>query len=159
MAGVIGEYACKLDSKSRLAVPAALLRQLPPDNNRFVVNRGFEKNLVLYPIGEWERTSRRIERLNRYDRESRLFVRNFYRGATELTLDGNNRLLIPKRLLDYAGITDQLVLHGTVREVEIWEPGQFEQELDLPDGEFSRLAQKLLGDAHDADDAGDAAVE
>ena len=50
MLNLIGEYECKLDSKSRLLFPAGLKKQLPvAADYTFVLNRGFEKCLVLYP--------------------------------------------------------------------------------------------------------------
>ena len=58
MTNFIGEFDCKLDAKGRLMVPSGLRKQLSPEaNESFVVNRGFEKCLVLYPKNDWERIS------------------------------------------------------------------------------------------------------
>ncbi len=49
MIQLIGEFECKLDAKGRLVVPAALKRQLPDvEQEGLIVNRGFDKNLVIY---------------------------------------------------------------------------------------------------------------
>ncbi|MCB1716466.1 MAG: division/cell wall cluster transcriptional repressor MraZ [Candidatus Competibacteraceae bacterium] len=145
MLDLIGTYECKLDTKNRLAVPSGLLKQLPPDNEgRFVLNRGFEINLMLYPAAKWERIRAEIEKLNRFDPEVRQFVRNFYRYANLLKLDSNNRLLLPKTLLEYAGIKDELLISCTGPEIEIWNPDQYDNEIALPPQDFAQLAKKLL---------------
>ena len=100
MANFIGEFECKLDPKGRLMMPAGLRRQLDPAaQEKFVLNRGFEKCLVLYPKNEWEKISTEINQLNQYVKKNRDFIRYFYRGATELGLDNTGRVLFPKRLL------------------------------------------------------------
>jgi MraZ protein len=61
MTGFLGEYDCKLDPKGRIILPAGLKRQVPAEaEDTFVVNRGFEKCLVLYPKNEWEKISLEI---------------------------------------------------------------------------------------------------
>jgi len=50
MVQLLGEYDCKIDAKGRLRMPSALLKQLGElESYKFVVNRGFEKCLMLYP--------------------------------------------------------------------------------------------------------------
>ena len=103
MTNLIGEFECKIDAKGRLMLPAGLKRQISPEaQDKFVVNRGFENCLVLYPLNEWKEISDEVNQLNLYNKKNRDFVRYFYRGATELALDATNRLLFPKQLLAYA---------------------------------------------------------
>ena len=99
MTNFIGEFECKLDAKGRLMLPSSLRKQLDPAaQERFVMNRGFEKCLVLYPKNDWEYISAEVNKLNQYVKKNREFIRYFYRGATELGLDGTGRMLFPKRL-------------------------------------------------------------
>jgi len=145
MLDLIGTYDCKLDNKHRLAVPSGLLKQLPPENDgRFIINRGFEANLMLYPAAEWDRMRTNVEQLNRFDPEVRQFVRNLYRYANPLKLDSNNRLLLPKSLLEYAGIKDELLISCVGPEIEIWNPDFYASEIAMPPQEFAQLAKKLL---------------
>ena len=100
MTNLIGEYECRLDEKGRIILPSGLKKQVPREaQDKFVINRGFESCLVLYHMNEWQVISEEINRLNLYNRKNRNFARYFYRGATELSLDGSNRLLFPKSLL------------------------------------------------------------
>src|SRR5438105_2096401 len=121
MTHFIGEYECKLDSKGRFILPASLKKQVPQEAaEQFVVNRGFEKCLILYPRNEWELITGEINKLNHYVKQNRDFIRYFYRGATELTLDSSARLLLPKRLLEYGGIDKDIILFAHTNKIEIW---------------------------------------
>src|ERR1051325_6952904 len=103
MGNLLGEYACKLDAKGRVMLPVALKKQVQPAaQNKFVINRGFEKHLNLYPLDEWQLVSAEVNKLNPYVAKNREFMRAFFRGATELELDNTARLLMPKPLLEYA---------------------------------------------------------
>ena len=62
VAGFIGEYDCKLDAKGRFLFPAGLRKQVDTmAQERFVMNRGFEGCLVLYPMNEWEKETAKFE--------------------------------------------------------------------------------------------------
>jgi len=147
MATFIGDYSCRLDSKGRFILPAAFKKQMPPGTpEQFVVRRDiFESCLVLYTIDDWNIQLEQIrKRINPYNREHNLFLRNFFKGTAEVTLDGNNRLLIPRRLLDMAGITRDIVLAGQDGRIEIWDAARY-GKIEMPPDEFAGLAEKLLG--------------
>ena len=122
MTQLLGEFDCKLDAKGRLMVPAALKKQLPnAENEGLIINRGFEKNLVIYPKNVWDAVVADLAKLNIYDQENRAFVRAFTRGATELSLDAAGRVLLPKSLVEYAGIGSDLVLACQLDRIEVWD--------------------------------------
>ena len=149
MANFLGEFECKLDSKGRIALPAALRKQLPPEaEGRLVVNRGFEQHLVLYPLPEWRRVTAELDGLNLYVKKNREFVRYFHRGATELELDGSGRLLLPRRLLDYAGILDAVILLAYAHRIECWDPTLYDQLLSNEPADFAGLAEEIMGPAN-----------
>ncbi len=148
MTNFIGEFECKLDAKGRLMLPSSLRKQLDPAaQESFVMNRGFEKCLVLYPKNDWKYISEEVNKLNQYVKKNREFTRYFYRGATELGLDGTGRLLFPKRLLEYAGVEKEVVLFAHGNKIEIWDKKAYDNLLtDEPD-EFANLAEEVMGNA------------
>jgi MraZ protein len=78
MTGFLGEFESTLDTKGRFPPPAGLKKQLPEgENTRFVINRGFEKCLTLYPRQSWEPLYARISTLNDFDSKVREFRRYF----------------------------------------------------------------------------------
>jgi MraZ protein len=146
MLNLIGEYDCRLDPKGRIMLPSALKKQIPPEaEERFVINRGFEKCLVIYPMNEWKNISEDINRLNLYVKKNRDFVRYFQRGATELKLDGNSRLLLPKTLLDYAGIGKDIILFAYSNRIEVWDMKTYNTLLTDEPEDFAKLAEDVMG--------------
>jgi MraZ protein len=147
MTQLLGEFDCKLDAKGRLMVPAALKKQLPnAETDGLIINRGFEKNLVIYPKNVWDAVVADLAKLNIYDQENRAFVRAFTRGATELSLDAAGRVLLPKSLVEYAGIGSDLVLACQLDRIEVWDKKSYEDIFDDVPVNFANLAQKVMGD-------------
>jgi len=147
MAPFIGEYACKVDAKGRIIFPSAFKKQVSVETgNRFVVKRDiFEKCLLLFPISEWERQMKIIRsRTNIYNQEHNRFLRMFYQGTAEMVVDGSSRILIPRRLLDFAGIGSEVILAGQSGKIEIWDPSLYRSASEAS-GDFADLAQKILG--------------
>ena len=73
-----------------------------------------------------------------------MFLRNFFKGTAELTLDSNSRLLIPKRLMDQIGAERDIVLAGQDGRIEIW-PEEVYATIDMPADDFALLSEKLFG--------------
>ena len=147
MATFIGDYGCKVDVKGRIILPMSFKKQMPADSqDRFVVRKDiFESCLVLYSIEDWNLQLDKIRKMiNPYNREHNMFMRNFFKGTAEISLDGNNRLLIPKRLMDLIGADRDVVLAGQDGRIEIWSSGEYEK-IDMPATDFANLAEKLLG--------------
>ncbi|BDS12860.1 division/cell wall cluster transcriptional repressor MraZ [Aureispira anguillae] len=142
----LGEYNCKIDAKGRLRLPAPLLKQLGDlAQDGFVLNRGFEKCLVLYPRQAWDTISKDIQKLNQYVKKNRDFVRYFFRGATELELDSNSRLLFPRTLLDYGQVNKELVLFAYFDKIEVWSKENYEALLNDEPMDFDVLAEEVMG--------------
>lgn len=143
---LLGEYECKIDAKGRMRMPSGLINQLGEgEKHSFVINRGFEKCLMLYPEAVWQQISEEVNALNLYNKKNRDFVRYFYRGAQELLQDSADRILIPKRLLEYAGIEKDLILSAYNGRIEIWAKDEYDTMLDQEPTDFSDLADDVLG--------------
>ena len=146
MTGFLGEFEVTLDAKGRFLLPAGLKKQLPEgENTRFVINRGFEKCLTLYPRQSWEPLYARISTLNDFDPKVREFRRFFLNGATEVELDSAGRLLLPPNLKEYAGLERDIVLASAIDKIEIWSVENYKKffESYSPD-DFSGLAQQVM---------------
>lgn len=143
----IGEHTCKVDSKGRIMLPSAFKKQMPAGTEeRFVIKPDvYESCLILYPIEEWERLNRIIRRnTNPFSQEHELFNRLFHDGKAELVLDASGRLLIPKRLLDYAKAKKEVLLAGRDGKIDVWSPalyGKFKEGMS----DLESLTEKILG--------------
>lgn len=146
MSHFLGEFDCKLDAKGRMMIPSSLKKQLPEaEREGLVINRGFEKHLVIYTKREWDNITEELSKLNVYEKKSRDFIRYFTRGATELTLDSANRILFPKVLMEYAGISGEVVLSCVLNKIEVWAKDAYDFQLDNEPENFSKLAEEVMG--------------
>ncbi len=149
MVQLLGEFDCKLDAKGRMMVPSNLKKQLPDsERDGLVVNRGFEKHLVIYPRKVWEEIVAELSKLNQYEKKTREFIRFFTRGATELNLDASGRVLLPKSLLEFAGIKSDVVLACQFNKIEVWAKEAYEDLLDNEPENFANLAEEVMGNSN-----------
>ena len=143
----IGDIACKLDGKGRFLFPAVFKKQINSSViDKFVVKKDiFENCLIIYPFIEWQKQVDLIrKKINPYNKEHSKFLRGFYKNTAEITLDSNNRLLIPKRLLQITGIKKEMLLVGIDSKIEIWAKEIYEK-IEHNDEDFAQLAEKILG--------------
>jgi len=156
MLNLIGEFECKIDAKGRFMLPSGLKKQLPQEEQeKFILNRGFENCLVMYPIAEWNKIIAEVNKLNLYNKKNRDFVRFFYRGASELSLDNTNRLLLPKNLQEYAKIDKDIVLFAFSNRIEIWSKNDYEGLLIDEPEDFAKLAEDVMGKQNKEKDSDD----
>jgi MraZ protein len=146
MPQLLGEYECSIDAKGRMRLPSQLIKQMGElESYHFVINRGFEKNLMLYPKAIWESITSQVNALNPYDKQNRDFLRYFYRGATEVELDNQDRILINKKLMEYGGIDKDMVIFAYNDRMELWSAEEYDKFMNSEPSDFSDLAQKVLG--------------
>jgi len=146
MAGFLGEYEATLDAKGRFLVPAGFKKQLPENEAvSFVLNRGFEKCLSLYTTAGWEPIFSELSKLNDFDPKVRQFKRYFLNGATQVDLDSAGRILLPRNLMEYAGLQRDIVLVSAIDKIEIWDKVKYQQFFETFSPEaFSDLAKEVM---------------
>jgi MraZ protein len=146
MTAFIGEFECKIDPKGRLMLPVALRKQIPHEaEEKFIVNRGFEKHLNLYPLNEWKKTTSKLNKLNLFVKKNREFLRRFNNGASELDIDTTGRVLLSKNLLDYASIDKDVVLVAYADRIEVWNKADYQTMMNDESVDFSDLAEDVMG--------------
>jgi len=150
---IIGTYECKVDAKGRLLLPAPMKKQLTSSlQNGFVLKRAvFQPCLELYPMEEWNLMMGKINKLNRFVKKNNDFIRRFTAGVKVVEIDNLGRLLIPKDLVAFAGISKDLVLSSAVNIVEIWDKDQYERAIDDSVVDFADLAEDVMGNINDDD--------
>ncbi len=146
MANFIGEYELTIDAKGRFLLPASFRKQLPEGADvQFVVSRGFEQCLNLYPMDEWNILSEKINKLNDFNPKVRDFKRLFLNGANIVESDAAGRLLLTKTLLEHASITKDMVLTAQGNKMEIWDKATHKAHIQSKMADFSDLANEVLG--------------
>ena len=151
MVNLIGTYECKADAKGRLMLPSQLKKQLNAVlDEGFVLKRAvFQPCLELYPLSEWNTLMSKVNKLNRFVKKNNDFIRRFTAGVKIVELDVSGRLLVPKDLHLFAGISKEVVLSSSVNIIEIWDKDNYEKAIDDAAGDFGELAEDVMGNDND----------
>lgn len=148
MINILGTYECKVDAKGRFMFPAQYKLQLGEAQKQgMVIKRSiFKKCLELFPNEHWQEESKMVSRLNMFKKKNAEFVTKFMAGVKPLDLDVTGRLLIPKDLISYSGITKEIVLTSVVNRIEIWDKAAYENAVDYDPDDFAKLAEEVMGE-------------
>lgn len=132
MGGFLGSYLYQVDEKGRVTLPAAFRKgrdELAP----FVLIKVHSDALTLYPEENWLDVEVRLREYARRTPRARHYALRLTSNATELTPDRQGRILIPERLREGAGITEEAMLVGALDKIEIWNPQRFEDSIGEAD--------------------------
>lgn len=136
----MGEYRHAIDEKGRLTMPSRFREGL---GAMFVVTKGLDSCLFVYPEAAWRELESRLRALPFTDPDARAFVRFFFSGATEGQLDRQGRMLVPPHLRDYAGLVRETVVVGVASRVEIWSVDAWEAYADKAARQYAEIAGRL----------------
>ncbi|GAB7387670.1 division/cell wall cluster transcriptional repressor MraZ [Bacillaceae bacterium] len=137
----MGEYQHAIDAKGRLTIPAKFREEL---GSVFVITRGLDNCLFVYPKGEWAQLEQKLKSLPFTRSDARAFTRFFFSGAVECELDKQGRVNIPKHLCEYASLEKDCVVIGVSNRVEIWSKGKWEEYFARSAQSFSAIAEKIV---------------
>ena len=143
-----GEHIGRVDAKGRFLLPVALKNQVSASlNEGFVVKRSiFSPCLELYPNSNWDEISRKIiSKLNRFVKKHNDFIRAYNAGLKELEIDSTGRILIPRDLAVFAGITGDIVVAAKLDCIEIWDKAKYDSVVSETQTDISDLAEEILG--------------
>ncbi len=153
MAGLVGEFEVTLDGKGRFLFPAGLRKQLSPDaQEQFMLNKGFEDCLTLYPMNEWDKVSTKLSKLNLFKPQNRMFYRLFHQGAKQMSLDAAGRILVPVSHMEKVGLKKEVMLIAYNDRIEIWDKSKYFNLLEGNMADFADLADQVMGEFGNDDD-------
>lgn len=145
MSSFKGSYDYSVDSKGRINIPARLRKYVSPEaNDTFVITRGFEQCLFVYPQDEWNRLEQSIRELSASNPKDRFFTRTLLQYATESQLDGQARVTVPRELLQFAGIETEVLIIGVLERIELWNPKVWQKYLESQADTYENVAQSVL---------------
>lgn len=140
----IGEYHHSIDEKKRLIIPSKFRETL---GNNFIITRGIENCLFVYPIDSWEKICEKLNSLPFTKKDARTFNRFFLSGATNVELDKQGRVNIPDPLIQYANIEKECVIIGSGDRLEIWAQKSWDSFFDSTKDNMSDIAENLFNES------------
>jgi MraZ protein len=138
---MMGEYSHALDDKGRIIIPARLRDDL---DNHFVMTKGLDGCLFLYPMAEWSKLEDRLKALPLTNANARAFQRLFLAGAQDVELDRQSRVTIPPRLREYAAVVKDVVLVGVSNRVELWSLENWQKYQGQAQAGYEDVAEKMV---------------
>ena len=142
----LGNIEAKADTKGRAFLPAVFRKVLQASGEENLVLRKdvFQKCLVIYPESVWnERLDQLKQQLRPWKQAHQQMFRQFVSEAEVVTLDGNGRFLISKRLQKNAEIDQDIQFIGMDDTIEIWSPTNLEKTLKT-DEEFGTEFEDIM---------------
>jgi MraZ protein len=142
----IGSFKYSVDTKGRISIPAKLRKYVTPEaNDTFILTRGTAQCIDIYPMDRWkELAANKLSQLNSFNPKEAMFIRMFLQEAAEDKLDSQARLLIPKSLLEYAGITKDVFILGVIKKIEVWNPVIYDKYLKENEQSYDEVSKDVM---------------
>ncbi len=145
MSSFKGSFNYTVDSKGRINIPAKMRKNLSPDaNNSFVITRGLDNCIFVYPNDEWSKREAELGKLEQTNREARLYTRLLLEFASDVELDGQHRISLTKELMEYAKISGDVLILGVFDRIEVWNPEEYRKYLDGQQQDYVTVAEKVF---------------
>ena len=136
----IGEYRHNLDAKGRIIIPSKFRDEL---NSSFILTKGLDGCLTIYSYEKWNKMFEELNKLPTTKKDARQYLRTLTSSASECTLDGQGRIIIPSFLAKPANIKKNCVVIGANDHVEIWDEETWDNYYELASENFEEVAENL----------------
>ncbi|MBT9139824.1 MAG: Transcriptional regulator MraZ [Dehalococcoidia bacterium] len=137
----MGEHQHAVDSKGRLIMPVKFREDL---GESFIVTRGLESCLFVYPLQEWHLLTEKLKTLPFTKADARAFMRFFFSGAVNCELDRQGRILIPNNLREHAKLIKDVMVIGVSSRVEIWSQQVWQEYSEKTELSYEDIAEKMI---------------
>ena len=129
MALFLSTFENKVDSKGRVSVPSQFRAMLHGQDFSGIVLYESSINHCIEgcSIERIQKLSEAIDDLDPSSRERDAFAATILGGAAQLPFDSDGRVILPKNLMEFAGIKDKAVFIGKGQTFEVWEPKLFNE--------------------------------
>ncbi|MBP1748098.1 MAG: cell division/cell wall cluster transcriptional repressor MraZ [Deltaproteobacteria bacterium] len=135
-----GRYEYSIDDKSRVSIPAKFREALSQSADSRLILTNLDGCIAAYPYQEWLNIQDKVSTPSPMRKETRAFLRYFYSGATECSLDKLGRVLIPQTLKTDAHIQKNVVIIGVGKKIEVWAKEKWEELVRLATADPDQIA-------------------
>jgi MraZ protein len=138
-----GSFDYTLDAKNRLTVPAKVRSHFA---DGAVLARGLKRNVSLWVPGEFETYSgSMLSDFHPLSDDYATLDSHLVGGSHDVDLDSAGRIAMPSRLLQYAGITKDVVLVGSTNHLQIWDRETWDARSEGLSSAVSDITARLSG--------------
>ena len=140
----MGEYHHTIDEKGRIIIPSKFREVL---GEKFIITRGIENCLFVYPMQAWEKITDKLEKLPFTKKDARQFIRFFLSGATTAEFDKQGRVNVTSPLVSYANLQKDCVVIGTGDRLEIWSEENWNAFFESASSNMSDISENLFNES------------
>lgn len=115
----IGEFQVSFTGLGRIVLPKKIRELLK--GNSFIVTKGFDKCLAGFDKQDWEDRANELLQVSLLEQENLDKRRFVFSSASSLEIDEQGRFVIPKNLLEFAGLSKKVVIIGVGDHFEFWD--------------------------------------
>ncbi len=139
-----GTFTHSLDSKKRLTIPSEWRDKL--ENPQLFVLPGVNtKCLSVFPANEMARRLEKFRNVSIADTRAQQFARAIFARANQIPWDSQGRIRISDELMNWAGLTEQVILAGVGTRFELWNPERWSEVQPAMDMADFEEAAKYIG--------------
>jgi MraZ protein len=143
LAGFKGSYKHSIDQKGRINIPAKF-RRAPGTAENYVVTRGLNTCLYVFPVDEWEKVESKLRSLAQTDPNALYYLRATLANAADVQVDRQGRITLPPHLIKLASLGKDVLINGALDRMEIWAPAQFDKYMEESTESYEEVARKIL---------------
>ncbi len=138
----------KLDTKNRVSIPAGFRQWTTEEQVEFVMSKGPDSCIVVYPAPEWDEFIANLTaKLRKTNRKQRAYLRKYTHDASRVKCDKQGRMLIPQKLLEFAHIKDNVKIVGMGDTFELWNQKMYDNDefnsIPIDDDFFAEIETNL----------------
>ena len=126
MARFFGRYEHSLDAKGRIILPARFRGNF---DTQVFVTQYHDRCLALWTPDRFEQRLAETEATMERSSADRNLARVWLRGVAEVELDRQGRVALPGNLRDFARLDGQVLIHGALNHIELWNPEEYDTRI------------------------------
>lgn len=144
----LGEFPLTIDAKNRLVIPAkfrAFIDSIEDRKGFFIMASPVpgEHCLRLYTMKGWMTVSRKLREDADKSKDPARYIRFFASRGEFGALDKQSRMVLPQKLMDYAGLQKDVLMVGMVDWIEVWNSGEYRAATESLDEEIGDRSRAL----------------
>lgn len=136
----IGQYTHAIDDKSRIVMPSKFRRDL---TSKVYVSLDLDHCLSIYSEKDFTKVAQKYYELSDFDKKERALKRIFFSNSYESTCDGSGRVILPKPLVQKAGIVKDCVIVGNIDHVSVFAKESYDKMMLEDEESFETLAEQV----------------
>ena len=144
----LDNFLHKLDTKNRVSIPAAYRQWTSEEQVEFVMSKGPDSCIVVYPAPEWDEFIANLTaKLRKTNQKQRAYLRKYTHDASRVKCDKQGRMLIPNKYLEFAQIKDNVKIVGMGDTFELWSQEMYDNaefnSIPIDDDFFAEIEASL----------------